>query len=279
MKSKSAIAAELNCQPWLVSPVVHREFAAAVAKAVAEIGTKAKEPEKPYTVTGDGVAVIPVRGMLWSGWASVIYDPFFGITSTDILQRAIEDADADTSVRAVMLHVDSPGGIVFGVPECAAAVKACAKPVMAYNGGQMDSAAYWIGSQASAIYATPSSRTGSIGAYIAILDMSRYFDKQGMEMQVFRSGENKGMGLPGTSLTDSQRERMQARVDKIGTAFRTAVSQRRPYVSADIMDGDDYDTDDAASAKLIDHVSTPAAAMAALLEMANQHAANEGSSK
>jgi enoyl-CoA hydratase/carnithine racemase len=45
------------------------------------------------------------------------------------------------------------------------------------------------------------------------------------------------------------------------------------------MDGDDYDTDDAASAKLIDHVSTPAAAMAALLEMANQHAANEGSSK
>ncbi len=271
MKSKSAIAAELNCQPWLVSPMVHREFADALMRAIAE----QKQPEKtpPYSVTGDGIAVISIRGMLWSGWSGSIYDQYFGVTSTDILQKAVEDADADSSVRGIMLHIDSPGGIVTGIPEAATAINAASKPKMAYNAGLMDSAAYWLGSQADAIYATPSARTGSIGAYIALLDVSRMFDREGLDMQLFKSGENKGIGLPGTSLTEAQRERMQERVDRIGAQFRATVTRRRPYVSAAMMDGDDYDIEEAIAGKLVDHISTPTAAMAALLEMANQYAA------
>jgi len=64
MKSKSEIAAELHCQPWLVSPMVHREFARAIA------GAEPKRVETAldwYTKTSEGVAVIPVRGMLWRG--------------------------------------------------------------------------------------------------------------------------------------------------------------------------------------------------------------------
>jgi signal peptide peptidase SppA len=274
MKSKAAIAAELICQPWLVSPLVHREFASALAKAVAEM--KTPEPKPAYTVTADGVAVIPVRGMLWRGWSAALYDPWFGVTSTDVMQRAIEDADADPAVRAILLDIDSPGGMVTGIPEAAMTINAAIKPTMAYNAGLMGSAAYWLASQANAIYATPSARTGSIGAYIAALDVSAYFEREGLTMEVFKSGSDKGMGLPGTKLTDSQRERLQTRIDRIGAEFRGAVATGRDKrVPAAYMEGDDYDAQESIAGNLIDVVGTPSAALAALLEMAKQNAAKQ----
>jgi signal peptide peptidase SppA len=276
MKSKSAIAAELHCQPWLVSPLVHREFSAALAKAVVMMEQPKQEPGKPYSVTSDGVAVIPVRGMLWRGWSSALYDPWFGVTSTDIMQQAVEDADRDPNVTAIMLQIDSPGGMVTGVPEAAMTIKAAIKPTLAYNSGLMDSAAYWLASQTNLIYATPSARTGSIGAYIALLDSSVYFEREGLAMEVFKSGADKGMGLPGTKLTDSQRERMQTRIDRIGAEFRGAVATGRDKrIPAEYMEGDDYDAQEAIAGNLIDVVGTPAAAVAALLEMAKQNAAKQ----
>jgi len=275
MKSKAAIASELNCQPWLISPIIHREFTAGLLAGLARVSFDVEPPPPPYTATPDGLAVIPIRGVLWRGWSDMLYDPWFGITSTDVLQNAVEKAADDPAVRVIMLDVDSPGGVVAGVPEAAKAIKAATdkKLVFSYNSGLMDSAAYWLGSQADRIYSTPSARTGSVGAYIALLDMSRMFDKDGLEMQLFKSGENKGMGMPGTSLTDAQKKRIQARVDKIGAQFRATVSARRPYVSAAMMDGDDYDAEEAAAGMLIDAISTPAEAQAALLDLANQHAA------
>jgi signal peptide peptidase SppA len=274
MKSKSAIAAELHCQPWLVSPLVHREFAAALCKAIAE--TAAPEKQPAYTVTPDGVAIVQARGMLWRGWSDALYDAWFGVTSTDVLQRAIEDADSDPRSRAIMLDIDSPGGMVAGVPECALAIKTARKPTLAYNGGLMDSGAYWLASQCNAIYATVSARTGSIGAYIALLDVSAYFEREGLTMDVFKSGADKAIGMPGTSLTDAQRARLQQRVDRIGAEFRGAVSVGRAgQVPSAYMEGDDYDAAEAVAGKLIDDVGTPAAAMAALLGMADKYAAGD----
>jgi signal peptide peptidase SppA len=272
MKSKSAIAAELHCQPWLVSPLVHREFAAALAKGVIDAMDKAPDENKPlYSITQSGAAVIPVRGMLWRGWSSKLYDPWFGVTSTDVMQKAIEQADADPAVTAIMLEIDSPGGMVTGIPEAAMSIKSVSKAIVAYNAGLMDSAAYWIASQTNAIYATPSARTGSIGAYIALLDSSAYFEREGLVMEVFRSGEDKGMGIAGTKLTDAQRARLQVRIDRIGAEFRGAVAiGRAGNVPQEYMEGDDYDVPEAIAGRLIDGVGTPADAMAALMQMAKQ---------
>jgi len=167
-----------------------------------------------------------------------------------------------------MLEIDSPGGMVTGVPEAAMTINAAIKPTMAYNAGLMDSAAYWLASQTNLIFATPSARTGSIGAYIALLDSSVYFEREGLAMEVFKSGADKGMGLPGTKLTDSQRERLQTRIDRIGAEFRGAVATGRGVaIPAAYMEGDDYDAQEAITGKLIDGIGTAAAAMEALLEM------------
>ncbi len=82
-------------------------------------------------------------------------------------------------IKAVFLDIDSPGGTVAGTPELAAAVASLneRKPVYAFSSGLMCSAAYWIASQARAIYATPSAQVGSIGVVQAVIDNSAALDK------------------------------------------------------------------------------------------------------
>jgi ClpP class serine protease len=102
------------------------------------------------------------------------------------------------------LDIDSPGGTVAGTPELAAAVSALdqKKPVYAFSSGLMASAAYWIASQARAIYATPSAQVGSIGVVQAVVDRSAAINAAGIKVEVFSVGKYKAMGAPGTPLTD-----------------------------------------------------------------------------
>ena len=60
----------------------------------------------------------------------------------------------------------------------------------------MCSAAYWIGSQATELYATGSAYVGSIGTYLAWLDPSIQMQMNGLQLQLFSAGKFKGIGLP-----------------------------------------------------------------------------------
>jgi signal peptide peptidase SppA len=165
-----------------------------------------------------------------------------------------------------MLVIDSPGGMVTGVPEAAAAVRnaALSKPVLAYNDGMMDSAAYWIGSQATAIYSTESGRTGSIGAYLAFMDFSKMAESVGIKVEVIRSAPHKGMGTPGTSLTDEDRTALQTRIDTLGNDFISAVMNARPDVTDGHFNGLDFDAKTAQVGGLIEGVKTRGEALAYL---------------
>ena len=65
----------------------------------------------------------------------------------------------------IIFDLDSPGGVVYGVPELAAKIRAFrnTKPIYAVANSEAGSAAYWIGSAASKFYVTPSGQVGSIG--------------------------------------------------------------------------------------------------------------------
>jgi protease-4 len=170
-----------------------------------------------------------------------------------MFNAAVDDAE----VKAVMLAFDSPGGAVTGVPEAAAAVARGAerKPVIAYADGQMCSAAYYIASQASQIYAMPSAQVGSIGVYLALLDYSRAAEMQGIKVEMFKSGKHKGMGQPGTTLTDEQRAMLQGRVDALGTEFRATVTAGRMRdIDPGVMQGQSFSAKEGMACGLIDGV-------------------------
>ena len=114
------------------------------------------------------------------------------------------------------------------------------KPVYAFSSGLMCSAAYWIASQARAIYATPSAQVGSIGVVQAVIDDTASLDAEGIKVEVFSVGKYKAMGAPGTPLTDDQRALIQSNLAEIAGDFHKAVLARGRSIPAEAMEGQTF---------------------------------------
>jgi hypothetical protein len=104
----------------------------------------------------------------------------------------------------------------------------------------MCSAAYWVASQARAIYATPSAQVGSIGVVQAVVDNSAALDRAGIKVEVFSVGKYKAMGAPGTPLTDDQRELISANLAEIASEFHSAVLARGRAIPVEAMEGQTF---------------------------------------
>jgi protease-4 len=99
-------------------------------------------------------------------------------------------------VKAVVLRVDSPGGSAFASDEIWRAVKQvqdAGKPVIVSMGGYAASGGYYVSANATAIYAEPSTVTGSIGVYGGKLNGQGLFEKLDIHTEQFNRGRNASM--------------------------------------------------------------------------------------
>ena len=200
-----------------------------------------KATENPLLTIEDGIGVIAIEGPILRK-PDLIARVFLGATSSEEIGEALREAAGRNDIKAVFLNIDSPGGTVAGTPELAAAVTSLneRKPVYAFSSGLMCSAAYWVASQARAIYATPSAQVGSIGVVQAVIDSSAAIDKAGIKVEVFSVGKYKAMGAPGTALTDDQRELIQSNLAEIAAEFHDAVLSRGRAIPAEAMEGQTF---------------------------------------
>ena len=185
-------------------------------------------------------AMIPIRGVITSGLPSIYR--MVGYSDTAQISAWLAAAVADPTVTQILLCIDSPGGMVTGTPELAAEVAAAdlIKPVYAHTAGMIASAAYWIASQARAIYCTPSSEIGCIGVYQITYDQSKYLEANGIRATMFKSGDLKASGHPDFPLTESQAAFLQAEIDALGALFRETVVSKRSTVEPDTMRGQSF---------------------------------------
>lgn len=187
-----------------------------------------------------GTAIIHIDGAIdknLSSWDRLC----FNATDLNDVDRALARVAADRTIQNVMFAIDSPGGGVPGVPETAARIAALAeqKNCFAYLATGC-SAAYWIASQCDQIFASPSSQVGSIGVYLALIDQSRALDARGLKVDALQSGKLKTAGAPWKPLSETERDHLQSRVDQIGTMFRAAVTDKRPQVQPETMEGQSF---------------------------------------
>ncbi|WP_342644618.1 S49 family peptidase [Mucilaginibacter sp. CSA2-8R] len=127
------------------------------------------------------VAVIPVSGALMK-------DDYCGSPGTDTLSAWVKQAGQSGRVEAIVLKINSGGGSVAGTGEFAEVIKQSSIPVLAYCDGLMASAAYWIGSACSEIYASHQTvEVGSIGTMISFMDDSEALQKQGYKEHVINA--------------------------------------------------------------------------------------------
>jgi signal peptide peptidase SppA len=204
----------------------------------------------------NGVAVIEMAGTLMKARSSVEAS-----SSTVELRHQVRKAASDPSVDAIVLRIDSPGGTVHGTGDLAAEVAAAArqKEVIAYVEDLGASAAYWIASQATKIYTNPTGMVGSIGTFTVLTDSSEYAEKQGVRVEVIRAGAHKGMGTPGTKITDEQKAEVQGNIDALNEHFLQGVSQGRGLTMArvrELNDGKVYVGADAQRAGLVDGIQS-----------------------
>jgi len=141
----------------------------------------------------EGVAVIPVKGMIVTG------EPPSGFTrppntySAEIV-RLIEQADANPAVRAMVIRIDSPGGDVVASDEIYQALSQARKPVVASMGATAASGGYYISCGADEIFANPNTLTGSIGVISLVPNVQGLLDKIGVKVYVVESGPYKESG-------------------------------------------------------------------------------------
>ena len=274
MADLTRVLRALYTEAWLIEPEMHRRLCDMAWAHVTEtahepggiVAEFAKEDRKPADKSDvrmdDGVAVVEVDGVIGRKFSSFLNSS--GVTSVDVLAKILTEAAEDSSVSAVVLDVDSPGGTVTGTPEASQAVAELSrvKPVVAYTGGMMASAAYWLSVPADAIFAEPSASVGSIGVYAALLDVTRNFEMNGYKTELFKAGKYKAAGVPGVPLTDEQREQIQDEVDEIAGWFKSTVTANRGDVEAETMEGQTFLGRDAVGVGLVDQIGTLADATA-----------------
>ena len=133
------------------------------------------------------VAVIPVKGVLLKD------DQECGPVGMDTIGKFIKQLDADQSVDAIMLNIDSPGGTVSGTAQLGEVIRNTKKPIVAFVDDFTASAAYWLASQCDRIIAsTPKSEVGSIGVMLSWADMQPMWEKEGVVFhEIYADGSEK----------------------------------------------------------------------------------------
>ena len=188
----------------------------------------------PARRSSGSVAVIPLSGFLTQ--KATMFSMLFGGTSVQAFAREVVAAMADSSVTAVVMDVDSPGGEVFGVTEAAGQIRAArgTKPLVAVANPMAASAAYWLASQADEVVVTPSGVAGSVGVFSTHLDESKALEQAGLAVKFISYGRRKVEGNSAEPLSEDALASIQARVDDAGRQFEADVAKGRRVSAAKV---------------------------------------------
>lgn len=210
--------------------------------------------DRPYDLVKN-VAVLRLRGYLakrgW--WCDTSLDRF-----SDLVRFAADDYAVDT----ILVDCDSPGGSVYGCPDCSDVIYAARqqKRIITVVNDLCASAALWVGSAAHEIVVTQSGDIGSIGVYQMRVDVTEMLAKEGVKVEIVRAGEQKAWGSPFLPLTPAELKVMQSEVDTIYQTFIDVVARNRGVdpgrVRSDWADARIFTGQEAVNVGLADRVAS-----------------------
>ncbi len=197
-------------------------------------------------VAGDAIAVVDIHG-------EILYDRW-----------KIDEINShrdNSNVKAVLVHVNSPGG---GVAASQAIHRALMelranKPVVAYMASVAASGGYYVACAADSIVAEEGTLTGSIGVIASFLRTEDLYQKIGLDVTVIKSGKYKDVGSPHREMTGEERAYLGDLLDKVYQQFLRAVSDARGMSLervGELAEGRLYSGEEAHEAGLIDRIGS-----------------------
>lgn len=195
--------------------------------------------QRSVAMKSGAVAVIPVNGIITG--KPTMWEQYGMTMSGASLVAATRAAVNDPEVKAIIHLHNSPGGSTSGVQEAHADLVALRgkKPIVAQVEYMAASASYWLASAADEISITPSGVTGSVGAYMMHVDISKALADAGMEATFVYAGKDKVLGNEFAPLDDAARAYYQGLVDHAYAAFTGDVSKGRG-LGADVVRGESF---------------------------------------
>ena len=193
---------------------------------------------------GEKVALIRVEGPIFDSKETI---------------DEIKDYIKDSSIKAIVMRIDSPGGAVAPSQEIYEEVRkgVSKKKIVVSMGSVAASGGYYIASPATRIIANPGTLTGSIGVIMEIPNFKGLMDKLGVKTEVVKSGRHKDLASAFRSLGRDEREILQNVLDNVHEQFITAVAEGRKMLREDVIkiaDGRIFTGEQALAVGLIDEL-------------------------
>lgn len=203
---------------------------------------------------GGSVAVIPIQGQIGYSSSNMLGG---SVVNPDEIKEQIKTAEADKSVSAILLEINSPGGTPVASEEIMDEVKDCKKPVVSWISDNGASGAYLAATGSDKIVASNSSMVGSIGVIMDLTNLSDLYQKLGIDRYAIKGGKYKDIGADYRDLTSEEKSMLQTMVDENYESFVANVAQNRKlskkYVES-IAEGQIYTGKQAKKLKLIDEI-------------------------
>ena len=180
---------------------------------------------KAKALIKDRIAVVYAEGEIDTGSESSSHE----INSKDVSQ-GIREARIDTTVKAIVLRVNSPGGSAFGSEVIWREVKLAqeVKPVVVSMGDYAASGGYYISSPAAVIVANPTTITGSIGVFGTIPNLGELLNnKIGITFDQVMTNEHSDMPSITRKMTPFETNLMQSYVESTYGIFLSHVAEGR----------------------------------------------------
>jgi len=190
---------------------------------VIAVGGVGRRGEGGAPLFGPRVAIVEIEGI---------------ILDVDDVVRELKELRDNPSVRAVVMRINSPGGVVGPTQEVHDAIlrlQKAGKPVVASLGAVAASGGYYIAVAADQIYANPGTLTGSIGVIMQMANFEQLMKKVGVDYVVVKAGQFKDIGNPGRPMNPDERRVLQGLLDDVHGQFIDAVAAGRKLGREDVV--------------------------------------------
>lgn len=207
----------------------------------------------------DKIAIIDVDGMILNARTSGLLGG--GENPVSLFREKLDEAAADSRVRAVVLRINSPGGGVTAsdimYQDLLTFRRETHKPVVACMMDVAASGGYYLAMGCDRVYAHPTTVTGSIGVIMSLYNAKGLFEKIGVASNPIKSGPNKDIGNPGREMTAEEHAILQGMVDSFYGQFVQVVVRGRGLPEERVRalaDGRVYTGLDAKKLGLVDEI-------------------------
>lgn len=198
------------------------------------------------------------------------------IMSSDELMKDLRKFQRKSSIRAIIVRINSPGGAVAPAQELYRELGKIRvkKPVVVSIETVGTSAAYYIASNADKIVCSSGSITGSIGVIMMLPDVQKVIERIGIDVRVIKAGKYKDIGSLVRPLTEEERELLETFASEIHEQFiGDVIKARKGKVQEqeirEIADGRFFTGDRAMHLGLVDTIGNFFDAVKIAAEMSN----------